>query len=59
MKAEDVKIGKTVIYYPIIGYHTDEVTTKITSDVFEVCGTKCCMIEARRGCIAIESLEEI
>ena len=55
MKAADIKIGTKVIYHPIIGEEEGKEAT-VTSPVFEVCGTPCCMIDIRSGCVAIEAL---
>lgn len=58
MKAKDVQIGKKVIYHPVIGRREGKVTT-ITSGVYEICGTECCMVSDVSGCVAIEALEEV
>ena len=58
MKAKDVKIGKKVIYHPIIGESYGEEAV-ITSDVFDFCGTKCCNIDIRNCVIDIAALEEV
>ena len=55
MKAKDIKIGLKVIYHPIIGDEDGEPAT-ITSEVFEIGNTPCCMIDIRSGCVAIEAL---
>lgn len=58
MKASDIKIGKKVIYHPIMDSPKGEPAV-IKSEVFEICGTKCCMIDIRSSCVAIEALEEL
>lgn len=55
MEAKDIKIGTKVIYHPIIGDEEGEPAT-ITSEAFDICGTPCCMIDIRSGCVDIESL---
>lgn len=55
MKAKDIKIGLKVIYHPIIGDSYGKETT-VTSEVFDVCGTPCCMVDICSGCVDIESL---
>ena len=56
MKASEITIGKKVKYHPFIGDSGYEIGT-ITSGVFSIGGTECCMIDIRSGCVAIESLE--
>lgn len=58
MKVQDVKIGKKVIYHPIIGDKKGEKAT-ITSEVYQMCGALCCKIDIRTGVVDIEALEEI
>jgi len=55
MKANDIKIGTKVIYHSIIGGKEGREAT-ITSEVFEIGGTQCCMIDIISGCVAIEAL---
>ena len=56
MKAKDVIPGVKVIYHPIIGGSEGKETT-ITSEVYQVCGTDCCMVADVSGCVAIEALD--
>ena len=58
MNVEKIKVGKKVIYHPILNDKDGEEAV-ITHGVFEVCGTLCCMINIRSSCVAIENLEEI
>lgn len=58
MKAQDIKIGKKVIYHPIIGDDYGEEAV-ITGESYEICGTICCFIDIRSGCVDIEALEEV
>jgi len=57
MKAQDIKVGKKIIYHPILGDRYGE-TGVITSEVYEMCGTQCCKIDIVSGVVDIESLEE-
>ena len=58
MKAKDIKIGKKVIYHPVIGeYYGEEAV--ITGDAYEMCGNICCSIDIRSGCVDIEALDEV
>ena len=57
MKARDITIGKKVYYHPIIGGKEKKEAT-ITSDVFVIGGTDCCMVDTVSGCVAIEALSE-
>ena len=59
MKSENVKIGKAVIFHPIIGGPDGAERAVIKSEVFDICGTPCCKIDIRSGCVAIEALEEV
>jgi len=58
MDPKDIVIGKKVYYHPIIGGPEKKEVT-ITSEVFEICGTSCCMVDSVSGCVAIEALTEI
>ncbi|MEE3491125.1 MAG: hypothetical protein VZR10_09660 [Methanobrevibacter sp.] len=58
MKAEDIIIGKKVYYHPIIG-GADKKEVTITSEVFEIGCTPCCMVDSVSGCVAIEALTEM
>lgn len=58
MKTNEIKIGKNVIYHPVIGSYENGKKAIITSDVFEICGTQCCNIDIMSGCVDIEALEE-
>lgn len=57
MKAKDIIIGKKVYYHPIIGGKEKKEAT-ITSEVFVIGGTECCMVDSVSGCVAIEALSE-
>lgn len=57
MSKEEIIIGKKVYYHPIIGGKAKKEAT-ITSEVFEICGTDCCMVDTVSGCVAIEALSE-
>ena len=57
MKAKDIIIGKKVYYHPIIGGKEKKEAT-ITSEVFVIGGTDCCMVDSVSGCVAIEALSE-
>lgn len=56
MKANEVKVGMKVKYHPIIGVGPGEDAT-VVSEVFEIGGTPCCMIDIRSGCVDLEALE--
>jgi len=58
MKPEDIKIGKRVKYYPVLGGRKYEEAT-ITHECFDICGTTCCMIDIRSSCVAIQNLEAL
>ena len=58
MKVQDIKIGKKVIYHPVIGGDYGEKAV-ITGEPYEMCGTICCFINIRSGCVDIEALEEV
>lgn len=58
MKVQNVKIGKKVIYHPVIGGEYGEEAV-ITGEAYEMCGTICCFIDIRSGCVDIEALEEV
>ena len=45
-----------VKYHPIIGVGLGEDAT-VVSEVFEIGGTPCCMIDIRSGCVDLEALE--
>ena len=55
MSKEEIIIGKKVYYHPIIGGEAKKEAT-ITSEVFEIGGTDCCMVDTVSGCVAIEAL---
>lgn len=57
MSIKDIVIGKKVYYHPIIG-GTEKKEATITSEVFEIGGTPCCMVDSVSGCVAIEALTE-
>ena len=57
MKKEDVKPGKKVWYYPILGEEEREAAV-ITSEPFVMCGTVCCNIDICTSVVDIENLEE-
>lgn len=57
MSKEEIVIGKKVYYHPIIGGKEKKEAT-ITSEVFEIGGTDCCMVDTVSGCVAIEALTE-
>lgn len=57
MSKEEIVIGKKVYYHPIIGGKEKKEAT-ITSEVFEIGGTSCCMVDSVSGCVAIEALTE-
>jgi hypothetical protein len=57
MKVNEIVIGKKVYYHPIIGGKEKKEAT-ITSEVFEIGGTPCCMVDTVSGCVAIEALSE-
>ena len=57
MKVNEIVIGKKVYYNPIIG-GTEKKEATITSEVFEIGGTPCCMVDSVSGCVAIEALTE-
>lgn len=58
MKKQDIKIGKSVKYFPILGGDKYEEAT-ITSEPYEMCGTVCCKIDIRSSVVDIENLEEV
>lgn len=57
MNASEIIVGKKVYYHPIIGGKEKKEAT-ITSEVFEIGGTPCCMVDSVSGCVAIEALSE-
>lgn len=57
MKVNEIVIGKKVYYHPIIGGAEKKEAT-ITSEVFEIGGTPCCMVDSVSGCVDIEALTE-
>lgn len=57
MKVNEIVIGKKVYYHPIIG-DAEKKEATITSEVFEIGGTPCCMVDSVSGCVAIEALTE-
>ena len=58
MSKEEIVIGKKVYYHPIIGDDKIMKEATITSEVFDICGTECCMVDTVSGCVAIEALTE-
>jgi len=58
MTKDEIVIGKKVFYHPIIGGKEKKEAT-ITSEVFEIGGTPCCMVDSVSGCVAIEALTKI
>lgn len=58
MNANNVEIGKKVMYYPILG-GSEKKPAVIESDVYNICGTQCCKINIMGAVVAIENLEEI
>ena len=62
MKLEDIKIGKSVIYYHELPHSSsapEPLKTVIRSEVWHVCGSDICLIEGISGGVDIEHLEEI
>ena len=57
MTRNEIVIGKKVFYHPIIGGEKKKEAT-ITSEVFEIGNTPCCMVDSVSGCVAIEALTE-
>ena len=57
MSKEEIVVGKNVYYHPIIGGKEKKEAT-ITSEVFEIGDTPCCMVDSVSGCVAIEALTE-
>ena len=57
MEISEIIIGKKVYYHPIIG-GTEKKEATITSEVFEIGSTPCCMVDSVSGCVAIEALTE-
>jgi hypothetical protein len=57
MEISEIVIGKKVYYHPIIGGKEKKEAT-ITSEVFEIGGTPCCMVDTVSGCVAIEALSK-
>ena len=57
MKKENIKIGKKVWYYPIVGCIEREEAV-ITSEPLEMCGTTCCFIDIRSSVVSIENIKE-
>ena len=58
MRVQDIKIGKKVIYHPVIGGDYGEEAI-IASEAYEMCGTYCCKIDIRTGVVAVEALDEL
>lgn len=58
MTRNEIVVGKKVFYHPIIGGEAKKEAT-IISEVFDICGTECCMVDSVSGCVAIEALTEI
>lgn len=59
MKANKIKIGMRVAYYPILGSGEGRKEGIITHGPKEVCGTTCCWIDTVPSCVDIEHLVEI
>lgn len=57
MKKSEIKIGKKVWYYPILG-GSQRKEAVITSEPYEMCGTVCCKIDIMASVVDIENLEE-
>ena len=57
MTKEQIKIGKNVWYYPILGGSKKEAAV-IESEPLEMCGTVCCMIDIRSSVVDVENLEK-
>jgi hypothetical protein len=58
MKKKDVRIGKKVWYYPVLGLEEREEAV-ITSEPIDLYDTICCFINIRTSVVAIENIEEI
>ena len=58
MDPKKVKIGKRVIYHPVIGGDYGEEAI-IASEAYEMCGTYCCKIDIRTGVVDVEALDEL
>jgi len=57
MEKSEVKVGKKVWYYPILG-GSQRKEAVITSEPYEMCGTVCCKIDIMTSVVDIENLEE-
>ena len=57
MGKSEIKVGKKVWYYPILG-GIQRQEAVITSEPYEMCGTVCCMIDFMVSVVDIENLEE-
>jgi hypothetical protein len=58
MTREEIEIGKTVWYYPILGDESSKEEAVVTSEPFNwYDGTVCCNIDTRSCIIDIENLE--
>jgi hypothetical protein len=54
-----VQPGARVNYSPIIGEPPEVLDCIITSEVFVMGQTPCCMIDKRRGAVAADALSEV
>lgn len=62
MKKEDIKIGKSVIYYHELPHRSaapEPLKTVIRSEAWELCGSIVCKIEGIAGGVCITHLKEI
>jgi hypothetical protein len=57
MEKSEIKAGKKVWYYPILG-DSQRKEAVITSEPYEMCGTVCCKIDIMASVVDIENLEE-
>ena len=57
MTKDEIVIGRKVYFHPIIGGERKKEAT-ITSEVFVIGGTDCCMVDTVSGCVAIEALSK-
>lgn len=58
MKADKIKVGRSVWYYPILGGSKREPAV-ITGGPYEMCGTICCKIDIVSSVVDIDNLEEM
>ena len=57
MQKSEIKVGKKVWYYPILGGR-ERKEAVITHETYEICGTTCCNIDIISSCVDIENIEE-